>query len=334
MATVAADQYSLSTQLHHHDPGDNEYQEPVVFGWEDQWKYLPESRLFDLSRNDTQTLTLPNHEPNATYQGIKINPQQTCLVIVDMQNYFIDPEYCNHPPGIAAVGPILQAIERCRREGIQIVWLNWVTNEREMRKVPPAILRCFNKTRITERNHGWGVNLGSEMANSRGRVLFEGTHNADLYGPLKAAVAADDVFCRKSRMSGMWSPDEDLYRYLVASGKKTVLFGGINTDQCVLSTITDAHSWGWDCILLKDCSGTLTSPAAQAVAEYNIGTCIGFVSDSRALVEAKAEGVRGDLLRHDSDVEFVDSAMGSEVDSSSDDDFSRPLLRCFGSSSR
>lgn len=321
MATVAADLNSLNTKIFH-DPGDNEQPESVIFGWEDQWEYLPESRLFDLSRQSARTLTLPNNVADATYQAIKINPQQTCLVIVDMQNYFIDPEYCNHPPGLAAVGPLLQTIERCRREGIQIVWLNWVTNEREMRKVPPSVLRCFNRARAAERNHGWGVNLGSEMANGKGRVLFEGTHNAKLYGPLKAVVAPADVFCRKSRMSGMWSPEEDMYRYLVESGKKTILFGGINTDQCVLSTVTDAHSWGWDCILLKDCSGTLTSPAAQSVAEYNIATCIGFVLDSKALVNAKAEGVCGNLLRHDSGVDFVDSAMGSEVDSSSEDGLS------------
>jgi len=321
MATVAADLESLTTKIFV-DPGDNEHPESVVFGWGDQWEYLPGSRLFDLSRQSARTLTLPNHEPSATYQGIKIDPQQTCLVIVDMQNYFIDPEYCLHPPGLAAVEPLLQTIERCRREGIQIVWLNWVTNEREMRKVPPSVLRCFNRARVAERDHGWGVNLGSEMANGKGRVLFEGTHNADLYGPLKASTAPDDIYCRKSRMSGMWSPDEDLYRYLVASSKKTILFGGINTDQCVLSTITDAHSWGWDCILLKDCSGTLTSPAAQSVAEYNIATCIGFVSDSKALIKAKSEGAATSLLRHDSGIDFVDSAMGSEVDSCSEDGMS------------
>jgi nicotinamidase-related amidase len=320
MATVAADLDTYPSIKILHDPGDNEHPESVVFGWEGQWEYLPESRLFDLSRQSTRTLTLPNHEANATYHGIKIDPDRSALVIVDMQNYFINPEYCHHPPGIATIGPLLATIERCRREGIQIIWLNWVTNESEMRKVPPAVLRCFNRARVAESSHGWNVNLGSEMPNSKGRVLFEGTHNADLYDPLKAVVAPDDIFCRKSRMSGMWSPDEDLYRYLVASGKKTVLFGGINTDQCVLSTITDAHSWGWDCVLLKDCSGTLTSPAAQSVAEYNIATCIGFVSDSKALVEAKAEGTCGNLLRHDSGLEFIDSAMGSEVDFGSDDE--------------
>jgi hypothetical protein len=40
----------------------------------------------------------------------------------------------------------------------------------------------------------------------------------------------------------------------------------------------------------------MTPPAAQAVAEYNMATCIGFVSDSKALVEAKAEGTSGSFV--------------------------------------
>ncbi len=142
--------------------------------------------------------------------------------------------------------------------------------------------------------------------------------------PLKAAVTADDIFCRMSQMSGMWSSDEDLYRYLVESGQKSVMFAGINTDQCVLSTITDVHYWGWDCILLKDCSGIRTSPAAQEVAEYNMATCIGFVSDSKGLVQAKAEGTSGIFLRHNSGMDFIDSTIGLEVDSAFEDGMGSP----------
>jgi nicotinamidase-related amidase len=269
-------------------------------------------------------LTLANTDTNDTYHGIRIDPSQTCLVIVDTQNYFINPDFRVHLPGLAAVEPTLQVIGRCRSEDIQVVWLNWVTNEYEMRKVPPVVLRCFKKARANERNHGWGVSLGSELPNGQGRVLFEGTYNADLYGPLKAAVTADDIFCGKSRMSGVWSLDEDLYRYLVEWGKKTVLFGGINTDRGVLSTVTDAHSWGWDCILLGDCTGTLASPAVQEVAEYNIGTCMGFVTDSRSIVEAKVEGPCDDFQRHDYGVGFNGSETGSEANSAPDDGTTSP----------
>lgn len=151
------------------------------------------------------------------------------------------------------------------------------------------------------------MNIGSELPNDQGRVLFQGSFNADLYAPFRDVVTADDVFCRKTRMSGMWSPQEDLHQYLVESGKQTILFAGINTDQCVLSTLTDAHSWGWDCILLADCTGTMSPGGAQAVAEYNIATCMGFVIDSDALVNAKSESTAAVLLRHDSGVDLMDA---------------------------
>lgn len=32
-------------------------------------------------------------------------------------------------------------------------------------------------------------------------------------------------------------------------GKKTLLFTGMNTDQCVLGTLVDAYSGGWDCVM-------------------------------------------------------------------------------------
>lgn len=299
MATVTTLLEPTSTKIQY-VPNNDGYQDPVVFGCDDQqWEYLPESRVFDLSRGSQKTLTLSNEDVNTPYDGIKIDPSKTCLAIVDMQNYFINPKFCVHPPGITAIAPILQVIKRCRSEGIQVVWLNWVTDEVKMRNTPAAVLRCFNRARANEHGHGWGVNIGSPLPGSEERVLFEGTYNADLYAPLKAAATAEDVFCKKTRMSGMWSPDEDLHRYLATTGKKTVLFAGINTDQCVLSTITDAHSWGWDCILLKDCTGTLSGAAAQAVTEQNVGSCIGFVSDSKSLVDAKKAVIRKKSISFD-----------------------------------
>ena len=111
--------------------------------------------------------------------------------------------------------------------------------------------------------------------------------NAELYEPLKAVVTKDDLFFDKNRMSGMWSPDEALHRYLRESEKKTVMFAGVNTDQCVFGTVSDSYSWGFDCILLSDCTGTATTvPGAQAISEYNIASNMGFVTDSKSFLAA------------------------------------------------
>lgn len=276
------------------------------------------TQTFDISHGSTRSMTLGSDFEQWQHKGVTIDPSATCLVIVDMQNYFINPEYHTHPGGIAAIRPLLKTIQRCRETGIQIVWLNWCTNEKELKHTPPSVLRAFSQARLLEQGHGWGVNLGSQLPNGE-RVLFESTKNADIYDPLKEySDPVNDVFCRKTRMSGMWSPHEDLHRFLCteeASGEaptkfefsdpnvsacitgahhrkrskySTLLFAGINTDQCVLSTLTDAHSWGWHCVLLSDCTGTATKiPNAHNVAVGNIAVNMGFITTSNDFCAAQ-----------------------------------------------
>ena len=65
----------------------------------------------------------------------------------------------------------------------------------------------------------------------------------------------------------------------------------MNTDQCVFGTVSDAYSYGWDCVLLDDCTGTMTGLGAQAVAEYNIAQNMGFVTGSKEFCGAATDTV-------------------------------------------
>ncbi|EFQ94149.1 hypothetical protein PTT_08269 [Pyrenophora teres f. teres 0-1] len=120
----------------------------------------------------------------------------------------------------------------------------------------PAIQRGFSKSL------GWHVGLGAELPDKQGRCLFKRTWNAALYKPFRAVAQPGDLFFDKTRMSGLWSEKEPLHEYIRASGKQTLLFAGVNTDQCVFGTVSDAYSYGWDCILLDDCTGTMTGRGA------------------------------------------------------------------------
>lgn len=213
--------------------------------------------------------------------GFIIDPDTSVLIIVDMQNYFINPLYRNHTAGIAAIKPILKVIKRCRREGIQIAWLNWGVTDNDLCRMAPAIQRGFSRAL------GWHVGLGAQLPRGQGRCLFKRTWNAELYDPLKAVVKPGDLFFDKSRMSGLWSTKEPLHQFLVASKKQTLLFAGVNTDQCVFGTVSDAYSYGWDCVLLDDCTGTMTGRGAQKLSEYQVSTNMGFVTNSSAFSEAQ-----------------------------------------------
>lgn len=99
---------------------------------------------------------------------------------------------------------------------------------------------------------------------------------------LSAAVRPDlgDVLCDKTRMSGMWSEAEPLRRYLAEQTTvRTLLFADVNTDQCVLSTLTDAYNAGWDCVAVADCCAT-TTPHGQELTMLNVSVSLSFTIGS------------------------------------------------------
>ena len=140
-----------------------------------------------------------------------------------------------------------------------------------MATMPAGVQRGFlNDTLLssTASLRPW-VGLGTDLGGEKGRCLFSNTWNADIYPPLKAHVEPADLHCAKNRMSGLWSPETPLAKTLKREGKKTLLFTGVNTDQCVLGTFVDAYNAGWDTVLIDDCCGTPT-PGAKEVTFYNI----------------------------------------------------------------
>lgn len=84
----------------------------------------------------------------------------------------------------------------------------------------------------------------------------------------------------------MWGASTDLQEFLDQKGLRSLLFAGVNTDQCVSGTLTDAFSKGYDCILLSDGAGTTSPEYAQQCIEYNAARTYGFVSDCKSLAEA------------------------------------------------
>jgi nicotinamidase-related amidase len=122
--------------------------------------------------------------------------------------------------------------------------------------------------------------------------------NAALYPPLDAMYTEGsklptnpDVWIHKDRMSGLWGVKTACEEFLEKEGIKTLFFAGVNTDQCVGGTLTDAFSKGYDCVLLSDGCGTTSPESAQECYEYNSAKTYGFCTSC----ERFAEGVKGSL---------------------------------------
>lgn len=139
---------------------------------------------------------------------------------------------------------------------------------------------------------------GGEMETDAGRLLMPDQWNSSLppalnkvyqEGLILESPSKPDVWIYKNRMSGMWNPSTPACQFLLKEGIKTLLFCGVNTDQCVGGTLVDAYNMGWDCILVRDGCGTGT-PGGKDVTEWNVARSWGFVVDSEE-VENGVEGM-------------------------------------------
>jgi hypothetical protein len=92
----------------------------LIFGPPGQeWHYSKSTKTYDLSGGTAKKLTFPTTEgPKETL--VTIAPESTALVIVDMQNFFLDSKCMEHPNGLKAVEPTIKLIEKCREAGIQV----------------------------------------------------------------------------------------------------------------------------------------------------------------------------------------------------------------------
>ena len=131
-----------------------------------------------------------------------------------------------------------------------------------------------------------------------GRLLVRDTWNAALYPPLneywqegKQLPKTPDVWVHKNRLSGMWGASTPCQKVLEEKGIKTLLFTGVNTDQCVSGTLTDSFSKGYDCILLNDGCGTTSPDYAQLCIEFNSAKTWGFVTSCEDLLKGADEMV-------------------------------------------
>ncbi|MBD1211678.1 MAG: cysteine hydrolase, partial [Dolichospermum circinale Clear-D4] len=155
-----------------------------------------------------------------------------------------------------------------------VIWLNW-GNRHDLLNISAGLLHVYNPT-------GEGVGLGDALPSNGAKVLMKGSWSAAVVAELEQLP--EDIHVDKYRMSGFWdTPLDSILRNL---GITTILFAGVNADQCVLSTLSDANFLGYDCILVKDCTATTSPEYCWLATLYNVQQCFGFVTDSSAILTA------------------------------------------------
>jgi ureidoacrylate peracid hydrolase len=168
-------------------------------------------------------------------------PQRTALVVVDMQNSFVQ-QGGGHAwvPAAAATCPTINRLARGMRQlGGTVVWiLNTYTPESEQ------TWSHFHRELSSPQGHAL-----------RSRCMAEGDPGHALYADLEPMP--QDWRVKKSLYSAFIQGSSDLHPRLQAQGIDTLLIAGTATNVCCESTARDAMMLNYRTVMVSDaCSAT------------------------------------------------------------------------------
>ena len=123
---------------------------------------------------------------------------------------------------------------------------------------------------------------GDPLPGSGAKVLEKDSWSAAVVDELKQKP--QDIKVDKHRMSGFWGTQLD--PILRNMGVTCLLFAGVNTDVCVMTTLQDAQFNGYGCVMIEDCCGTTSPTFCTEAAVWQVENIYGFVLGSRNILSA------------------------------------------------
>ncbi|MEX3171468.1 pyrimidine utilization protein B [Serratia quinivorans] len=213
------------------------------------------------------TLTLP-----ARPEAIAFAPQETALIVVDMQNAYASQGGYLDLAGfdISATAPVIanikRAISAARAAGIRVIFFQ---NGWDNQYVEAG----------GQGSPNWHKSNALKTMRKRpelmGKLLARGDWDYDLVDELQPQPG--DIVLSKPRYSGFFNTQLD--SLLRSYGIHHLVFTGIATNVCVESTLRDGFFLEYFGIVLADATHQAGPQFAQQAALYNIETFFGWVSD-------------------------------------------------------
>jgi nicotinamidase-related amidase len=216
----------------------------------------------------------------AESQLVTLDLRRTAIIVIDMQNDFcekggwVDHLGVDYSPDRMPIEPLQNLLPGLRRANVPVIWVNW-GNRPDLANMPPNQLHLYKPS-------GVGIGLGEPLPDNGHKVLEKDSWAAAVVDGLDQEPG--DIRVDKYRMSGFW--DTQLDAILRNYGIKTLLFAGVNTDQCVLTSLQDANFLGYGCVLVEDCCATTSPDYCTQATLFNVKKGYGFVTNSDHILDA------------------------------------------------
>jgi nicotinamidase-related amidase len=175
-----------------------------------------------------------------------LDASKTALVVIDMQNYFVHPDYQGAVPMAQEIVPDINRLAAATRTaGGHVVWIKNATNDtRESWSV----------------FHEW---LMTPERRDRRYATMDTAHEGHALWP-KLDARPEDAQLVKKRFSAFIQGSSDIVPYLRGRGIDTVLIGGTATNVCCESSARDAMMLNFKVIMVPDALATYTDAEHSA----------------------------------------------------------------------
>ena len=202
------------------------------------------------------------------------DPTHTALLVVDMQNGFIDPEISVSVPGAHEIVPNINRIaDGLRAAGGLVVWIQMVMGEAE-----------------EESWNNWFDGFAQpEIRKALIDALTEGTHGFELWP--ECDPQEGDSWIVKNRFSAFIQGSSNIAELLNSRDIDTLLITGTVTNVCCESTARDAAMLNYKVIMVSDGNAARTDEEHNATLNnlFNIFTDVQSTDEIVARCDAASE---------------------------------------------
>ena len=219
-------------------------------------------------------ITLPARPESLTFA-----PQQSALIVVDMQNAYASQGGYLDLAGfdVSATRPVIDnintAVAAARAAGMLIIWFQNGWDDQYVEAGGPGSPNYHKSNALKTMR---------QRPELQGKLLAKGGWDYQLVDELTPQEG--DIVLPKPRYSGFFNTPLD--SILRSRGIRHLVFTGIATNVCVESTLRDGFFLEYFGVVLGDATHQAGPAFAQQAALFNIETFFGWVSDVESFCRA------------------------------------------------